>query len=81
MPTSGWLRMKDLLVPHSIEGEKSQLTLLRRGRKGEAGRGGPGTRSCRQDIWLVVRVPVLSEQMTVVHPRVSTDGSFLQPIM
>ena len=27
-------------------------------------------------IWLVVRVPVLSEQMTVVQPRVSTEGSF-----
>jgi len=27
-------------------------------------------------IWLVVRVPVLSEQMTVVQPSVSTDGSF-----
>ena len=26
------------------------------------------------DIWLVVRVPVLSEQITVVQPRVSTDG-------
>lgn len=26
-------------------------------------------------IWLVVRVPVLSEQMTVVQPRVSTEGS------
>lgn len=26
------------------------------------------------DIILVVRVPVLSEQMTEVHPRVSTDG-------
>ena len=26
------------------------------------------------DIWLVVNVPVLSEQMTVVHPSVSTDG-------
>ena len=25
-------------------------------------------------IWLVVSVPVLSEQMTVVHPRVSTEG-------
>jgi len=25
----------------------------------------------------VVRVPVLSEQITVVHPRVSTEGSFL----
>jgi len=24
---------------------------------------------------LVVRVPVLSEQITVVHPNVSTDGS------
>jgi len=26
-------------------------------------------------IWLVVRVPVLSEQMTVVQPSVSTEGS------
>lgn len=26
------------------------------------------------DIWLVVRVPVLSEQMTEVQPRVSTEG-------
>lgn len=26
-------------------------------------------------IWLVVSVPVLSEQITVVHPRVSTEGS------
>jgi len=26
------------------------------------------------DIWLVVRVPVLSEQMTDVQPRVSTEG-------
>ncbi|KAF3841268.1 hypothetical protein F7725_007130 [Dissostichus mawsoni] len=26
------------------------------------------------DIWLVVRVPVLSEQITEVQPRVSTDG-------
>ena len=25
-------------------------------------------------IWLVVRVPVLSEQITVVQPSVSTDG-------
>ena len=25
-------------------------------------------------IWLVVSVPVLSLQMTVVHPRVSTEG-------
>ena len=33
--------------------------------------------SLTQDIWLVVSVPVLSEQMTVVQPRVSTDGSFL----
>jgi hypothetical protein len=33
--------------------------------------------SCTTDIWLVVRVPVLSLQMTVVHPSVSTDGSFL----
>jgi hypothetical protein len=33
--------------------------------------------SCTTLIWLVVRVPVLSEQMTVVQPSVSTDGSFL----
>ncbi len=33
--------------------------------------------SLTQDIWFVVRVPVLSEQMTVVQPRVSTEGSFL----
>ncbi|TNN64749.1 hypothetical protein EYF80_025055 [Liparis tanakae] len=26
------------------------------------------------DIWLVVRVPVLSEQMTEVQPSVSTEG-------
>ena len=25
----------------------------------------------------MVRVPVLSEQITVVHPRVSTDGNLL----
>lgn len=29
------------------------------------------------DIWLVVRVPVLSEQITDVHPSVSTEGSDL----
>lgn len=29
------------------------------------------------DIWLVVRVPVLSEQMTEVQPRVSTEGRLL----
>jgi hypothetical protein len=34
--------------------------------------------SCTTDIWFVVSVPVLSLQMTVVHPRVSTEGSFLQ---
>mgnify|MGYP004054141973 CR=1 FL=1 len=28
-------------------------------------------------IWFVVNVPVLSEQMTEVHPKVSTEGSFL----
>lgn len=28
-------------------------------------------------IWLVVRVPVLSEQMTEVQPRVSTEGKLL----
>ena len=28
-------------------------------------------------IWFVVNVPVLSEQITEVHPKVSTDGSFL----
>ena len=31
-------------------------------------------KSLQTDIWLVVRVPVLSEQMTEVQPRVSTDG-------
>lgn len=29
------------------------------------------------DIWLVVSVPVLSEQMTEVQPRVSTEGKLL----
>lgn len=29
------------------------------------------------DIWFVVSVPVLSEQMTEVHPKVSTDGRLL----
>lgn len=29
------------------------------------------------DIWLVVNVPVLSEQITEVQPKVSTDGSDL----
>lgn len=28
-------------------------------------------------IWLVVRVPVLSEQITEVQPRVSTEGRLL----
>ena len=37
----------------------------------------PMPMSLTHDIWLVVSVPVLSEQMTVVQPRVSTDGSFL----
>ena len=31
-------------------------------------------KSLQMDIMLVVRVPVLSEQMTEVQPRVSTDG-------
>ena len=35
----------------------------------------PGTTSAT-DIWLVVRVPVLSEQITEVHPSVSTLCSF-----
>ena len=30
--------------------------------------------SLQTDIWLVVRVPVLSEQMTEVQPSVSTEG-------
>ena len=33
-----------------------------------------GIRTLQTDIWLVVRVPVLSEQMTDVQPSVSTDG-------
>ena len=39
------------------------------------GRGSPPT--LQTDIWLVVRVPVLSEQMTEVQPRVSTEGRLL----
>jgi len=31
-------------------------------------------RTLQADIWLVVNVPVLSEQMTEVQPSVSTDG-------
>ena len=38
--------------------------------------GPPATTISTADIWLVVSVPVLSEQMTVVHPSVSTLGSF-----
>jgi hypothetical protein len=34
--------------------------------------------SCTTLIWLVVSVPVLSLQITVVQPSVSTEGSFLQ---
>jgi hypothetical protein len=34
----------------------------------------PMTKNADTDIWLVVSVPVLSEQMTDVHPSVSTDG-------
>lgn len=34
----------------------------------------PQIHTLHTDIWLVVRVPVLSEQMTEVQPRVSTDG-------
>ena len=33
----------------------------------------PGTTTRVADIWLVVSVPVLSLQITDVHPRVSTD--------
>ena len=35
------------------------------------------TNILQTDIMLVVRVPVLSEQMTEVQPRVSTDGKDL----
>lgn len=38
----------------------------------------PNATSATADIWLVVRVPVLSEQMTVVQPSVSTEGSCLR---
>ena len=38
----------------------------------------PSVNKRQTDIWLVVNVPVLSEQMTVVQPSVSTDGSFLR---
>jgi hypothetical protein len=37
----------------------------------------PIATSFTADIWLVVKVPVLSEQTTVVQPNVSTLGSFL----
>jgi hypothetical protein len=33
------------------------------------------------DIWLVVSVPVLSEQITVVQPSVSTDGKLAPQAM
>lgn len=36
-----------------------------------------GAHTLLTDIMLVVRVPVLSEQMTEVQPRVSTDGKLL----
>ena len=32
------------------------------------------THTLQTDIWFVVNVPVLSEHMTEVQPRVSTDG-------
>jgi len=35
------------------------------------------TKKCSTHIWLVVSVPVLSEQMIVVHPSVSTLYNFL----
>lgn len=38
---------------------------------------GPTALTLQTDIWLVVRVPVLSEQMTDVQPRVSTEGKLL----
>mmetsp|Transcript_49599 Transcript_49599/g.97718 ORF Transcript_49599/g.97718 Transcript_49599/m.97718 type:complete len:210 (-) Transcript_49599:1228-1857(-) len=34
-----------------------------------------GTNIFTHDIWFVVSVPVLSVQITVVHPKVSTEGS------
>ena len=37
----------------------------------------PGTLTLHTDIWLVVSVPVLSLQITLVQPRVSTDGKLL----
>jgi hypothetical protein len=36
------------------------------------------TATLATDIWLVVRVPVLSEQITVVQPKVSTEGKLPQ---
>lgn len=35
------------------------------------------TKTLETDIWFVVRVPVLSEQMTLVDPNVSTLGRLL----
>ena len=40
-----------------------------------SGDGRAGGRTRDTLIWFVVKVPVLSEQMTLVLPRVSTDGS------
>lgn len=34
-------------------------------------------RTLHTDIWLVVSVPVLSEQITEVQPKVSTEGRLL----
>lgn len=39
--------------------------------------GSHASLTLQTDIWLVVRVPVLSEQMTEVQPRVSTEGKLL----
>lgn len=37
----------------------------------------PNKKKCSTTISFVVRVPVLSEQIIVVHPKVSTDSNFL----
>ena len=44
-------------------------------RSGVSGEGARRGRALETVIWLVVSVPVLSEQMTDVQPSVSTEGS------
>ena len=55
-----------------------RLGRAKRGASVQKRRRAPVATRRRQDIWFVVSVPVLSEQITVVQPSVSTLGSFLR---